>query len=373
MRIMPKLQQFLIFLLFMLMSLLLPLNVKAQGSLTAEDEIMEATVISIQKQGMVQDEMGEHFYQELRLQVTKGSQEGHTIIVENGAIAATNIQKYKIGDRVLVTASKDFSGNDVFFITDYVRRTPLVGLTILFVICTVIVGGIWGVTSLVGMGFSFLVIFLFILPQLLNGHDPILIAVLGSTAIIPVTFYLSHGFNIKTHVAIVGTLFTLIFIGILANVFVNLTHLSGFTSDEASFLESEITTKIDVRGLLLAGIIISSLGILDDITISQSSVIKELREANKRLSRTELFTRGMRVGRDHIASLVNTLVLVYAGASLPLLLLFVNNPHPFSEVINYEMIAEEIVKTLVGSTGLILAVPITTALAVFYFARNSRS
>lgn len=355
----------LIAVLLVIFKLQTPLFAQEMGE--SVDENLEATVTHIIQEGVIEDELGSHLYQKLEMEVTKGSLDGQTIIVENGNLNSSNLQKYKVGDKLQLVKSTDLDGKDLFFITDYIRRGPLMMLAVLFVVITVLIGGIWGVTSLFGMIFSFFVIFSFILPQLLAGRDPIFVAILGATAIIPVTFYLSHGFNIKTHMAIVGTLITLVFIGILAGIFVDLVHLTGFASEEASFLQSELQGKIDVKGLLLAGIIISSLGILDDITISQSSVIKELREANHKLTQWELFSRGMRVGRDHIASLVNTLVLVYAGSSLPLLLLFVNNPHPFSEVINYEFIAEEIVKTLIGSIGLILAVPVTTALAVMYF------
>ncbi len=334
------------------------------------DETLEALVTNVVKNGVIENEFGTHPFQRLEMEVLKGSLKGRVIVVENGNLDSSNLQRYKEGDRLQVVMSKDLDGKEIFFITDYVRRTPLLVLALLFIVCTVFVGGVWGATSLIGMAFSFLIIFTFILPRLLAGNDPILIAVIGSAAIIPVTFYLSHGFNVKTNVAIVGTLITLVVIGILASFFVEFTHLTGYSSEEAGFLQNELAGKINIKGLLLAGMIISSLGILDDITISQSSVIKELREANKKLSQYDLFTRGMRVGRDHIASLVNTLVLVYAGASLPLLLLFLNNPHPFSEIINYEIIAEEIVKTLIGSIGLILAVPITTALAVVYFNRR---
>ncbi len=343
----------------------------AQEELPRTEETLEATVTRVVWEERVQEEGPAHLFQVVTLEVTKGSLLGKYIQAENGGIEASNVQEYKIGDRVLVVATKDYSGNDVFFIVDYIRRIPLLVLAAIFATAVILIGGIWGLMSLFGMVFSFAVIFLFILPQLLQGHDPIVIAVIGAAAIIPVTFYLSHGINIKTHVAIVGTLITLVFIGLFASVFVEFTHLSGFAAEEAGFLQSELLGKINIKGLLLAGIIISSLGILDDITISQASIIKELREANKKMSKIALFKSGMRVGRDHIASLVNTLVLVYAGASLPLLLLFVNNPHPFGEVINYEMIAEEIVKTLIGSIGLILAVPITTALAVFYFTKRS--
>jgi uncharacterized membrane protein len=156
----------------------------------------------------------------------------------------------------------------------------------------------------------------------------------------------------------------------LATLFVNLSQLTGFTSEEAGFLQAYKPGLINMKGLLLSGIIIGVLGVLDDITISQSAIVEQLKKANQKLKPIELYQKAMSVGRDHIASMINTLILVYTGAALPLLLLFIDNPHPFSQVINYEIIADEVVRTLVGSIGLILAVPITTLLAVWFVSKN---
>jgi uncharacterized membrane protein len=228
----------------------------------------------------------------------------------------------------------------------------------------VFIGKWQGATSLVGMGLSFLVIFKFILPKISAGSDPVQIAILGSLVIIPATFILSHGLNKKTGIAIAGTLIALIITGVLAKAFVEAAKLTGFASEEAGFLQAYKPDLINIKGLLLAGIIIGVLGVLDDITVSQSAIVEQLKEANPRLKAGELYKKAMTVGKDHIASMVNTLVLVYTGAALPLLLLFVDNPHPFSEIVNYEIIADEVVRTLVGSIGLMLAVPITTFIAV---------
>lgn len=160
----------------------------------------------------------------------------------------------------------------------------------------------------------------------------------------------------------------MILTGILANIFIDLTNLQGYTSDESYLLKNQIA-NFDMRNLLLAGMIISSLGILDDITVSQISIVFELHALNPDLKIKELYSKGMNVGKDHIASMINTLVLVYAGSSLPLLLLFINNPLPAAELISFEMLATEIVKTLVGSIGLILAVPAATMLASYYLTK----
>ncbi len=280
---------------------------------------------------------------------------GKSYEIESGQYETSNNIKYKIGDKIVVTDDQ---------ITDYVRRPSLYLLFVIFLLLTVVIAGKWGLTSVFGMAYSFYIIFKFILPLIIKGYNPVTVSIIGAVFIIPVTFSMSHGINRKTINAIIGTLISMVIVGLLSVLFVNLSKLSGFAVEEAGFLQYQLGGIINMKGILLAGIIISTLGVMDDITISQASVVEELRKANKKLSKKELFFRSMNVGKDHISSMVNTLVLVYAGASLPLLLLFVNNPHPFLEVINYEIIADEIVRTLVGSIGLILAVPITTYIAV---------
>lgn len=345
--------------------LLNPYAAMAQSEIPVgvQDEKLEARVESVLEEKMIKIMEKEQLYQKLELFVTRGFNKGQKITVENGNLPMTNIPKFRAGDDVIVSRSQDMSGNDLFYITDFIRRGSLMWLFIIFAVLTVIIGRWRGLTSLIGMGVSFAVIFMFILPQILAGRDPILISILGSLFIIPLIFYLSHGLNKKTTIAIGGTLAALIITGILANIFMEAAKLTGFASEEASFLQVAKQGAVNIKGLLLAGIIIGVLGVLDDVTVAQAAVVQQLKEANNHLKPHELYKRAMDVGQDHIASMVNTLILVYAGAVMPLLLLFVNNPHPFLEVINYEIVANEIVRTLVGSIGLVLAVPITTYIA----------
>lgn len=350
-----KLKSFFILIIFFLLSFFLFNNsVFAQNSPPTQ-ESLEASIEKILEEKQP--------YQKIELLVTKGSLKDKKIIVENGDLPVANLQKYKLGDKVVVSYSKDFKGNDMFYISDFVRRDSLIWLFIIFIILTIYIAKCRGLMSLIGMAISFLIIFFYILPNISAGLDPIQIAITGSLFIIPITFYFSHGLNKKTTVAIVGTIIALIITGILASIFVNFAKLTGFASEEASFLEVAKPGAINMKGLLLAGIIIGVLGVLDDITISQSAIVFQLKEINNKLKFSELYSRAMNIGQDHISSMVNTLILVYTGAALPLLILFINNPRPFSEVINYEMIADEIVRTLVGSIGLILSVPITTFIA----------
>ena len=343
-------------------------SVLAQTEMVDEplkEETLEAVVEKILEEKQIKPMGSEELqlYQKLELLVTKGSLKDKKITVENGDVAVANNLKYKVNDKVIVIFSKNFEGDDYFYITDYIRRDSLLWLFIIFVVSAVVIAKWRGILSLVGMGISFLVIFSFILPKILAGSNPVEIAILGSLIIIPVSFFLSHGFNKKTIVAIAGTLIALIITGVLANVFVEAAKLTGFASEEAGFLQVARQGTVNIKGLLLAGIIIGVLGVLDDITISQSAIVFQLKKANEKLKFNELYKRAMNIGRDHISSMINTLVLVYTGAALPLLLLFIDNPHPFSEIANYEIIADEIVRTLVGSIGLILAVPITTVIA----------
>jgi len=332
-----------------------------------QEETLEGRIIKITGQRRITPSKNskEQLYQQLEIKITKGSQKGKTINLESGDVYQGSGTLYKVGDEVVIAYAKDSTGSEIYLIADYVRRTPLLALFLLFVVITIIIGKWKGLSSILGMGVSFLVILKFILPSIYSGSDPVTIAILGSLAIIPVTFFLSHGFNRKTLVAIAGTLISLVVTGILATLFVEATKLTGFSSEEAGFLNVFKEGTINIKGLLLAGIIIGVLGVLDDITISQSAIVQELKFANPQLKPKDLYLKAMSVGKDHIASMVNTLILVYTGAALPLLLLFVDNPRPFSELINYEIIADEVVRTLVGSIGLVLAVPITTFIASY--------
>lgn len=364
---MKKIFSIILFTLIVLFSFNIPVSAQVEmvGE-TPQEETLEAIVEKILEEKQIKPTGSKDFqlYQKLELLVTKGSLKDKKIIVENGKdISIVNSPQYKINDKVIVTFSRDFKGNDYFYITDYIRRDSLVWLFLIFVVSAVAIARWRGILSLVGMSISFLVIFSFILPKISTGSNPVEIAILGSLIIIPVSFFLSHGFNKKTMVAIAGTLIALVITGTLSNIFVKAAKLTGFASEEAGFLQVAKQGTINIKGLLLAGIIIGVLGVLDDITISQSAIVFQLKEANKKLKFKELYKRAMSVGQDHISSMVNTLVLVYTGAALPLLLLFIDNPHPFSEIVNYEIIADEIVRTLVSSIGLILAVPITTVIA----------
>jgi len=348
-----------IFFLISLIFLIFPLF--SHAAEIQPEKRFEGIVISILESSKIIEVNGnEHPFQRLKILGTTGEFKGKAIEIENGSYNQSGVVSYAIGDKVMLTSQADVSGKSTILINDYVRRGPLYLLAAIFAVLTIVIGGRRGFSSLIGMVLTFVLLFVFVLPSISSGQNPVLISIIAAVVIIPVTFILSHGLNKKTFCAIGATFIVLVITAILSQIFINATHLSGYSSDEISFLNTIKKGTIDAKGLLFAGILIALLGILEDIAVAQAAVVMQLRKANEKLSFTELFKGAMDIGKDHIASMANTLILVYAGASLPLLLLFINSPLPFSQVINYEIIAEEIVRTLSASIGLVLAVPITT-------------
>lgn len=265
-------------------------------------------------------------------------------------------------DGLLLASSPGPEGETAYFFADYQRSGSLLLLGILFAAVVVVLSRWRGVAALGGLVVSILVLVNFLLPAILAGSSPIAVSIVGAAAIMFVSLYLAHGFNARTTTAVLGTLTSLVITGILALIFVEITRFSGFASEEATFLQIS-AQNVNLRGLLLGGIIIGALGVLDDVTITQASAVWELHIANPTYRFRELYRSAVRIGRDHIASTVNTLVLAYVGASLPLLILFIAVNRPLGSIITSEVVAEEIVRTLVGSIGLVASVPITTALA----------
>lgn len=294
------------------------------------------------------------------------------VVIENkeskldAVIYLTNTT-FSVGDMVLV--QKDPGDESSYMVTDKVRTVPIVKLFILFLVIILAVSGSAGLSSLFGLIFSFAVIFKFVLPQIAMGANPITVALLASLVILFVSYYLTHGISEKSTIAIMGTLGALLVTGVLASIFAKASALTGFGAEETAFLLDKLPAS-SFYNLLLAGFVIGSLGVLDDITISQASIVAELHEANSKLDMKELYLRAMRIGHDHISSLVNTLVLVYTGSALPLLLLFVTSDASAVQLLNYEVVAEEIVRTLVGSIGLVTAVPLTTLIAAYHWGNK---
>ena len=328
-----------------------------------ESEMLRARVVDVLEEGTIDQAGVEQPYQRLRLRITEGSLAGQEVEVEHGVMGlSSQALTFRPGDRVIVERTATLDGADLLLIADFVRTGPLLWLTLLFVAATLALSGWQGVRSLIGMAVSILIIVGFVVPQILAGHNPLLIAILGSVLMMGASLYLVYGWKPKTHVAVAGLLLSLLVTGFLAVWFVDWARLSGFGAEEAGFLQVA-GVQIDAQGLLLAGILIGTLGALDDIAVGQSSAIFELSKANPGLGWQALLRHGMVIGRDHIAAMVNTLLLAYAGAALPLLLMFSVFAEPLGTTINRSIIAEEIVRTLVGSLGLLAGVPLTSLIA----------
>ncbi|MFF4113928.1 YibE/F family protein [Streptomyces sp. NPDC001714] len=266
------------------------------------------------------------------------------------------------GEQVVAAYEPSAPKDLQYSVTDVNRKFPMALLAGIFALAVVVVGRLRGVMALVALAVSFLLLTLFILPGILQGSNPLLMAVVGSSAIMLIALYICHGLSARTSVAVLGTLVSLCLIGLLGSEFIDWAALTGNTDDSTGLIHG-LYPSIDMSGLLLAGVIIGSLGVLDDVTVTQTSAVWELHEANPTMGWRGLYRAGIRIGRDHIASVVNTLVLAYAGAALPLLLLFSIAQSSVATVANSELVAEEIVRTLVGSIGLVASVPVTTLLA----------
>jgi uncharacterized membrane protein len=269
---------------------------------------------------------------------------------------------FRAGQRVSLAVAEQPGQPPTYYIQDLERGRPMLVLVALFVGAVIAFGRWQGIRSLIGLGLSFLVIIGFVVPAILHGHSPVAVAVTGAMAIMLVSLYLSHGIGPKTTAAVVGTALALGLTAALSIVFVAGASLTGLASDEALSANFAVG-GLSLRGLLLAGIIIGGLGVLDDVTMSQASLVTELHQANPTAGMAALVAGALRVGRDHIAATVNTLFLAYAGAALPLLIIFVTGTDSLSTVATSEQVAVEIVRALCGSVGLIAAVPLTTVLA----------
>ena len=271
-----------------------------------------------------------------------------------------------VGQTVLVTSSPGGpDGQRLYFISDYVREGSLYIFAIAFAAFVILVARWQGATSLLGMVLSLLVILRFIIPGIVDGKDPVTISVIGSVVIMASSLYLSHGISRKTTTALAGTAIALALTAVLATITISMAKLSGLSDDESATLNIITKGGINAEGLLLAGMIIGALGVLDDVCVAQASAVFELNAANRAYKGWVLFDRAMNIGRDHIASTVNTLFLAYAGAALPLLIILSLGTESTTVLLNREFLATELVRTFVGSLGIIASVPLTTAIAAW--------
>jgi uncharacterized membrane protein len=305
--------------------------------------------------------------QNVTLRLQSGPDKGEEAPLVLGAIGGLD-PDVDPGDEIRVTRApkRPDTGEPVvgtgYNFYDFERGKPLALLALLFVGIVLLFARLRGALSLMGLGLSLVVVLVFMVPAILDHKPPLAVAIVGSLAIALTTIPLAHGWGVKSLGALLGTTGSLLLTAALAVIFTELTHLTGFSSEEATILQLS-GADLSLQGLLLAGIVIGALGVLDDVTISQSSTVLALRQPNPGLGFRQLFTLAQHVGRDHVSATVTTLVLAYAGASLPVLLIFSSADFGSTDVLNLELVAKEAVAMLVGSIGLISAVPVTTALA----------
>ena len=275
------------------------------------------------------------------------------------------------GDRIVVSYAAGAPAGEQYAFQDFDRGPPLLVLTLLFAVGVLALSRWRGIGALASLAYSLVLIALFTLPSIMEGSSPLAVAVVTAAAIMLVTLYLSHGFDVRSTVAMLGTLVSLLVIGVLGWIFTGVGHFTGVV-DEGSQYISGIASQVDLRGLLLAGLVIGALGVLDDVTVTQTWAVWELADVDPDASTRSLFVRAMRIGRSHAASTVNTLVLAYVGATLPLMLVFSALDLPFGIAVSQEIVAQEVVRGLVGGLGILAAVPVTTAIAALVAGRLVR-
>jgi uncharacterized membrane protein len=355
--------------------------VKAQNEETLEDSLTnnteykietkkyKAEIIKVDEVTCAEDT--ENICKQFSVRISNGDLKDTTQKFEMDLSHDVLIKSWKLekGDKVIVT---DYSSNGLhdFEISELDRINPIFWFGFIYVALVILIAKKQGIGSLIGLVLSILAIVFIIIPMTLKGYDAVLVSIFGGFTILLPSLFFSHGFSYKTLIALSGTMLGLAVTGILAVVSIDLVKLTGYGAEESLYLNSGTGGALNIQNILLASIIIGGIGLIDDVTIGQVAVIKELYEENKNLTSTELYKKAMNVGRDHIASMVNTLFLAYAASSLPLLMVLVNVKSSFEDIVNMEAFSEEIIRTLVASTGLVLTVPLTTFIAAVIYASN---
>jgi uncharacterized membrane protein len=324
-----------------------------QRSVAPEDELVPILPPPADAPGLAQTECVS-----AEVRILDGPTEGQSFVLD---AISTPVQPFPEGGRIVLSYDPGAEVGQQYTFADVERSRPLLLLGLLFGVAVLVLGRLTGFRALIGLGLSLLVLTAFVLPALLAGRNALLVALAGSAVVMFLVLYLAHGVKVQTSIAVLGTLGSLTLTVLLAQLFVGVTALTGLGSDETSLLSA--TVDIDLRGLLLAGIVIGSLGVLDDVTVTQAAAVWELHLAKPTATAGELYRAGLRIGRDHIAATVNTLVLAYVGAALPLLVVYQLAGSGLRNVLTSEVVAQEVVRTLVGSLGIVAAVPLTTGLA----------
>ena len=301
------------------------------------------------------------FIQRVSIELKGGQRSGETTIIENEVVVL------EPGDDIFVMRTVTINGDEYITYHDYERRPVLLGVFLLFVGLLLVLSKWQGVRALISLGASIGAILFLLVPALLAGYNAELTTIVVAAAVMAFVLFGTHGINPCTTIAFGGVFSAVLITGVVAHVSVKMMHFTGLSDDAALYLHFATDGQLDMTGLLLGAIIIGILGVLDDVSITQASVVQELKAANPNFNAKDLYKRAIKVGRDHIGSLVNTLALAYAGVSLPLILLYAKTESNLWLALNNEVVSVELVRIIVGSIGLVLAVPATTAVAAWYY------
>ncbi len=357
-----SLLRFVLFLFF-----LLPINLNASEIVQDQSFVLRAKVLETMTN---QDNVisGTNFKnQTLKVEILEGEDKGEIVSFENDYILLEE------GDVFYLSHNIKTDGREFYNVYDPNRLPTLLIFLIIFIILVLVFGGIQGLRGLISLALSLLVIIFVLFPSILGGYSPLLVSIIVSSIIIILGSYITHGFNKTTTSAVFGMIVTVIITGVMAHFAVSGSHLSGVTEEEAVFLNFNTKGSIDLIGLLMGSIMIGLLGVLYDASIAQSVAVEELHKIAPHIKRFDIYKRAIRIGKEHIGALVDTLAIAYVGASLPLLLLFYSiNTESFLLLINREIFATEIIRILIGSIGLILAVPVTTLIATYMLIPKSK-
>lgn len=340
------------------------------GFSTFGADTVRAKIVGIIEEGQIELGGNLQTYQVARVNILEGQYAGIVMEIDYGRRQIrSDDYLLEVGDQVMVSISKTPDNVVNAYFVDYARTTPILWLTAIFTIAIILISAWKGLRALLSMAFSLYIIIGYIIPHILIGEDPLRVSIIGSIILLAVSLYLTYGWTLKTHAAVISMALVLLLTGALSGLFVVFAKLNGTGDENVMFLMQLMETPINLRGLLLGGMLIGALGVLDDLVTTQASAVFELHHANQSLGFRGLYNSAMRIGQDHVAATVNTLVLAYAGASLPMLLMFSLGHGDYGYLINFSFIAEEIVRTLVGSLGLVAAVPLTTVIAIFLAQR----
>lgn len=356
-------------------SIFFPLTTLAQqeNPNPPSDEYFRARVLQIVDEGKIEGELGSsNDYQELEVEILTGDEKGEIVqLTHGGNFSLQESQKVQEGQVVSLSKSYGYGDEAFYYINELYRLNRVIYFALGFFALAFILAGWRGLASLGGLAISLLVIVKWTLPQILEGKNPFLISFITTVVIAVSSLYLAHGFNRRTSIALGSTLLTVLIALLLAVFGVELLNLQGTGSEAAFSLQFSGLGDLNLQGLFLGGMIIGTLGVLDDVTTTQAATVDQLHQANPKMTRKQLWKRSMEVGKEHIVSIINTLVLAYAGGSLALLVLFyLNDQLPLWVILNNEAMVEEIMRTLIGSSALLFAVPITTGLAVWRMKKD---